>query len=267
MTEPINLLHENRMNPTQISPQLQSIPISDLPVAYTEIDANGAVTVANGAACRLHDIAAEQLIGHAIWDFVPRDEVDHDRESFLRDLASDEDLPVIRRSLLTSRGGYRTHEIHRKILRDPDGKATGIACVTFDISQMEAAHRETRQVLTWLENAMSAIPQAVIVTDALGFVRHVNHAAERLTGWSSPELIGRQFEKGMPILKAVAKNHKPLSFRMTLMEPWHGDVELMTRERQTISVWLSASPILDQETGYTNGVVIVLGSPRIVHKE
>jgi hypothetical protein len=53
---------------------------------------------------------------------------------------------------------------------------------------------------------------------------------------------------------------------MTLQEPWNGDVELQTRERQTVSVWLSASPILDKESGSTIGVVIVLGSPKIAKK-
>jgi PAS domain S-box-containing protein len=252
------------MNPNSSATPLSGSFNNDLPVAYTEVDSDGILRFANPAACRLHDLPAEELLGRPIWEFVPHDESDRDRLSFFRDLASDEDPPVIRRSLLNSRGGYRSHELHRRILRDSTGSPIGIACITFDLSKMEAAHRETRQTLQWLENAMSAIPQAVLVTDALGFVRYINPAAERLTSWFSRELVGLQFEKGIPVLSAVSKSHRPLSFRITLQEPWHGDVELMTRDRRTVAVWLSASPILDQETGYTNGVVIVLGSPKSV---
>lgn len=236
----------------------------DLPVSYTEVDAEGIIRVANDAACRLHEMSAEELIGHSVWEFVPRDEAQRDRMEFLSDLNSEEELAPIRRSLYTARGGYRTHELHRRVLRDGSGVPAGISSVTFDVSEAEAAHRETKQARMWLESALAAISQAVVVTDALGFVRYLNPAAERLTSWESAELLGQQFEKGMPILRAVSKSGKPLSFRMTLLEAWHGDVEMMTRERQTVAVWLSATPIVDQETGYKNGVVIVLGSPKPV---
>jgi PAS domain S-box-containing protein len=236
----------------------------DLPVAYTEVNAQGIVRVANEAACRLHAMTREELIGHAVWEFVPGDEALRDRMEFFQILNSGEELEPIRRTLYTSRGGYRFHELHRRVLRDADGAPRGLCSVTFDITDLEAAHREAVQAKLRLESAMAAISQAVVVTDALGFVRYINPAAERLTNWHSEELMGQQFEKGMPILRAVSKTGKPLSFRMTLLEPWHGDVELMTRERQTVAVWLSASPIVDQETGYINGVVIVLGAPKVV---
>jgi PAS domain S-box-containing protein len=238
--------------------------IRHLPVAYTEIDTEGIIRVANDAACRLHEMRAEEMVGHSILEFIPADEAEHDWQEFLRVLHSAEEVEPIRRSLYTNRGGYRSHELHRRVMRNEAGSPLGIASVTVDISELEAATREVKQAKLWLEGALAAISQAVVVTDALGFVRYLNAAAERLTGWQSPDLMGRQFEKGMPILKAVSKSGKPLSFRMTLLEPWHGDVELLTRERQTVAVWLSASPIVDPESGYKNGVVIVLGTPKAV---
>jgi len=236
-----------------------------LPVAYTEVDAEGIVRVANAAACRLQEISEADLVGHPFWEFVPPDEAERDRAEFFRDLHSGADeMPVIRRQLYTSQGGYRTHELHRSIVRDAAGAPAGIRSITFDVSEMEGSLRETRQAKLWLEGALAAISQAVVVTDALGFVRYLNAAAERLTGWQSADLLGQQFEKGMPILRAVGRDRKPLSFRMTLLEPWHGDVELMDRERRTVAVWLSASPIHDPERGFVNGVVIVLGVPKTV---
>jgi PAS domain S-box-containing protein len=177
-------------------------------------------------------------------------------------MQSSEDPPIIRRSLYTPSGGYQTHELHRRMLRDHAGRVTGMSCITFNVSEIEEAHHETRQTKQWLESALNAIPQSVIITDALGFVRYINPSAEQLTGWPAHEMQGRQIEKGMPILRASTRQGKPLSFRITLEQTWNGDVDILTRDRQTVSVWLSASPILDQETGYTNGVIIVLGPPR-----
>jgi len=121
----------------------------------------------------------------------------------------------------------------------------------------------------WRNNEARSADSAACAAErrALRLVRYINTAAEALTCWPSREMLGMQIEKGMPILRAVSKSQKPLSFRMTLHEPWNGDVELLTRERQTVSVWLSASPILDGESGSTIGVVIVLGSPKIATQQ
>jgi len=80
----------------------------------------------------------------------------------------------------------------------------------------QAAYQDARQTKLWLESVVDAIPQAVMVTDSLGFVRFANPSAQRLTGRSSRELVGQQIEKGMPILRAVSRTHKPLSFRIAL---------------------------------------------------
>ena len=263
----MNPMNLNSMNSMLASWQPDETVLDDLPVAYTEVDAHGILRVANQAACRLHRMSSQELIGHSVFEFVPKDEVERDRAEFLQALQSGEDLPVIQRSLYTATGRYRLHEIHRRLKRDAHGNPIGTCCVTFDVSEMDAAHRETRQAMLWLESALTAIPQSVLVTDALGFIRYANRAAERLTGWLSHELLGQQVEKRMPILRAASKSDKPMSFRITLQEPWNGDVDILTRDGQAVSVWLSASPILDLENGYTKGVVIVLGSPRIAEKD
>ena len=237
--------------------------IHDLPVAYTEVDTQGILRVVNDAACRLLNMTAEEMIGHPVWEFAPSDEVDRARTDFFHTMESGEDPPITRRSLYNATGEFRTLELHRRMIRDTDGQPIGLCSATFDVTEAEAAHRETRQLKLWLESVIEAIPQAVIVTDALGFVRHANPAAEMLTGWAVHEQIGKQVEKVIPTLHVNSSSHHAPSFRMALREAWNGDVQILTRERQVISVWLSASPIIDKQTGYTNGVVIVLPSPKV----
>ena len=238
-------------------PSLSSA-LQELPAAYTEMDANGIVRAVNEAACRQMQMTAEKVVGRSIWEFIPLDEAARSRVDFFDMIRSGENPPIIRRSLYNARGGYRIHEVHRRLMRDADGATVGVSCVSFDISQMDAAHREARQTKLWLESVVEAIPQAVMVTDSLGFVRFANPSAQRLTGRTSLELVGQQIEKGMPILRAISKTHKPLSFRIALDEPWNGDVQLLNRQGEALTVWLSACPIFDKETAFTNGVVIVM---------
>jgi PAS domain S-box-containing protein len=238
-------------------PSLSST-LQKLPAAYTEMDCSGVVRAVNEAACKQLQMTAEQLVGHDIWEFLPRDEAARSRAEFFDLIRSGEDPPIIQRSLYNSRGGFRTHELHRRLMRDAAGGVIGVSSVAFDVSQAEATCREAKQTKLWLESVVDAIPQAVMVTDSLGFVRFVNPSAQRLTGRPLHELIGQQIEKGMPILRAVSRTHKPLSFRIALDEPWNGDVELLNGQGETLSVWLSACPIMDKETAFTNGVVIVM---------
>jgi PAS domain-containing protein len=58
-----------------------------------------------------------------------------------------------------------------------------------------SAHEKAHQARQWLESVLAPVAEAVIVTDALGFVRYANPAAEAMFGWSAQELIGRVIEK------------------------------------------------------------------------
>jgi len=85
----------------------------------------------------------------------------------------------------------------------------------------------------WRNNEARSADSAACAAErrALRLVRYINTAAEALTCWPSREMLGMQIEKGMPILRAVSKSQKPLSFRMTLHEPWNGDVEALPKSR------------------------------------
>jgi PAS domain S-box-containing protein len=115
-----------------------------------------------------------------------------------------------------------------------------------------------REFRGWFENIMTSIAEAVLVTDALGFIRYVNTAAESMTGWDAKELIGRQFEKGIPILAVSHEQKTPLNFRMALKTRWQGTATIGTYDRKKLCVELCASPVVDNLNGYAVGVVTVL---------
>jgi len=127
----------------------------------------------------------------------------------------------------------------------------------FDISEAEQAHREAHRAQNWLKCVIQAIPKAILVTDALGFVRHCNPAAEALTHRPASQMTGSQIEKCIPIVSNHTATRSALSFRMALHEPWFGEVEIVNAAEQRLTVQISASPIVDKETGDTSGVVIV----------
>jgi PAS domain S-box-containing protein len=235
----------------------QADPIEELPIAYVEIDAQGVITRSNCLARALHSADAQEIVGKHAWEFAPEGQAEDDRKTFLAMIGAGVEPPVIRRSLF-SNGEFRSYELHRTLIRDAEGRPIGVRAATFDVTETEMAHKEAHQARMWLESVLDSMSEAVVITDALGFIRSVNPAAEALFGWKAAELQGKVIEKAFPLLKYAAEGNAKLSFNMALQNRSRGVATLIDRERRQLKVELSTSPILDKDTGYTLGVVSVM---------
>ncbi|MEW6137541.1 MAG: response regulator [Thermodesulfobacteriota bacterium] len=54
---------------------------------------------------------------------------------------------------------------------------------------------KTREAARWLESVTNVLGSALIVTDLDGVVRHMNHVAETLTGWTQEQAVGAQLSE------------------------------------------------------------------------
>ncbi len=253
-------MHEPIVKPVlrEVDPDLNLIDL--FPVPYCEIGADGVIQRANQAAGEVFHRKIEQMIGHKVWDFVAPDEVRDSRESFLKIIELGEDPPVTRRSFISERGRVRTYELFRRMIRDETGKPLGMTCAMIDITERLLAHAEAREARTWLENILASVGEAVLVTDALGFIRFMNVAAEELTGWKSAELIGKVIEKALPMLHYEPIEGNYLSHRAALAGRCHGLAMVTSRHQDQRRVEITATPIIDTDSGYTMGVVTIVRS-------
>jgi PAS domain S-box-containing protein len=228
-----------------------------LPIAYVEIDADGVITRSNRAARAMHSPTEEEIAGTHVWDFSPQGQAEADRKAFLETIRSGLEPPTVRRSLYTD-GEYRTYELHRTLIRDAEGRAVGVRGVTFDVTETEIAHKEAHCARMWLESVLDSMTEAIVITDALGFIRSVNPATEALFGWKAEELRGKVIEKAFPLLEYFSESRVPLSFNMALHSGSRGIATLIDRERRELRVEISTSPVVDKENGFTIGVVSVM---------
>ncbi len=234
-----------------------STVLDELPMAYVEVDSQGIIVFANRAARALQPSGHGDLVGKYAWQQMPPDEQEKSSAGFFLFMETGENPPVVRRSLYTSAGAFRTHEVHRSLIRDAQGKPNGMRAVTLDITEAHIAYEEARNARLWLESVLDSLAEAVIVTDALGFIRNVNPAAEALFGWRSIELSGQLVEKRIPMLAFRTRSGKALSFHMALDGPCLGDGSVLNCARDILQVEISASPIIDKENGSTMGVVSI----------
>ena len=231
--------------------------IDELPLPYMEMDSMGIITHANRATMALHPMEQGALIGRMAWELMATDEKEQSCAAYLSLMESGEDPPTVLRSLYTRHGEFRTYELHRSLIRDGDGQPAGMRMVCVDATQARRELEAAQRARAWLESIVASLADAVIVTDALGFIRAVNPAAEALVGWKAQELIGKLIEKALPLLHYSSESGCQLNFTMALEGNSKGIATILCREDRPVRMEITTSPIIDKATGFTTGVVSI----------
>jgi PAS domain S-box-containing protein len=235
-----------------------TLNIDHLPLPYMEMDATGIITRANRGALDMRHPGQGDLIGSSGWDMLAIDEKDLSSAAFLALMATGGEPPVIRRSIFDRSGRYRTYEVYRSMIRTPGGRPAGMRMIFMDVTESKLALEEAQLAYQWLDNAMHSATDAVILTDALGVIRSVNPAAERLSGWSATELTGMAIDEVLPVQARPGGGKAALSLQVMLELPCTGKAVVMTRQWKQIKVEISTSPILDKNNGSVSGVTAIL---------
>jgi len=232
--------------------------IDEIYLPYIELDARGMVTRANRAALALHHGEYGELVGNLAWDIMATDEKDPSCAAYMSLMDSGEEPPMVERSLYTRAGAFRQYELHRSLIRDSEGQPAGMRIIGVDVTEAKKALETAQRAQQWLESLLGSVADAMLATDALGFIRFLNPAAEALLGWKAEELIGRAVEKGFPVLDYVSEDSGGLSFTKALEGESKGVATTLDRERRELKVEITTSPILYKGSGHVAGVVSVL---------
>ena len=233
--------------------------IEELPVAYVEMDAHGAVTRAN----RLTRMAALQPRRRADRQAGLGADANRGAGVELRGFCRSAWKPawirgVSRRSIFTSAGVFRVYDLYRNLIRNAEGKPVGMRVVNVDVTETHTALQEALRARQWLESVLDSMADAVILTDALGMIRNVNPAAEELFGWKGEELVGKEIEKALSLLSFTFDDNTQHDVSKGLEHCARGVAMMLDRERKELWVEIRTSPIVDKASGVTKGVVSVM---------
>lgn len=151
----------------------------------------------NAAAERQTGYNSAELIGQHISLIVPEDELAQ-REEWMARCLRGEEIRGVEASRLRKSGETLPVLLTFSLLTDDDGAPMGIATISEDISERKRAETDLYRSEETNSAILNATADAIITIDRQGVIVSVNPATERMFGYSSQQLLGRNVSILMP---------------------------------------------------------------------
>ncbi len=228
------------------------------PLAIMSLDLAGNVKMWNRGAEQIFGWRAEEVIGAKLPTVAAADP-----EEYLRLLdapfhgASHTGVQVRRRR---KDGEFINVSLWTVPLRDSHGAITGNAAILADMAGSHAADHEYRELMAREKEAraqvlaerrfrelLEAAPDAILEVDGQGRIVLVNAAAERLSGYSRAELLGKGMEILTPEeLRNRHSGHRAAYWSHPVTRPMGSGLDLHIRRKDgaRIPVEISLSPVM-----------------------
>lgn len=144
---------------------------NDAPVAYHEVDVQGVLRRVNRAECRLLGYKREEMMGRPVWDFVAEYLRETSRTAVMEKLAGVRATEVMEREYRTSDGTLLTCELHENLIRDTEGRITGIRTALLNVTDRKRAEQQERTLVRAIiarEQAEAASAEILGILERIG---------------------------------------------------------------------------------------------------
>jgi PAS domain S-box-containing protein len=143
----------------------------EAPVGYHEIDREGILRRVNRAECDMLGYAPEEMLGKPVWDFV----VPEQRE-MVRGVVQGKMLvpycPVpFERDWVRRDGPPLVVEIHEGLIRDEQGRITGIRSAVLDVTERKRAEQDIQRLNESLERRQDELEKAKEAAEAASLAK------------------------------------------------------------------------------------------------
>ena len=224
--------------------------IDTLPDIIFTKDVNGSYVAGNPAALAGFGLQNEDgLAGKTLFDFLPRD---------LAETYRAEDMDVIagrplynRENRSVGRAGSPVWYATTKVpLRGADGQIVGLIGISRDITDRKQAEAERVQLLAQLQLQIERMPLAYMLSDSNLHYSRWNPAAERIFGFTEPEVIGKHpFDivvppKSQPEMASIFDKNKAGNMEA------HGEFENRTKDGRTLICEWHNTPLFEESGAF-----------------
>jgi two-component system cell cycle sensor histidine kinase/response regulator CckA len=167
--------------------------LEKMPVACHEIGISGEVVFVNEAECRLLGLRREQLLGHAIWEFVAPEERSVSEDAVRRKMAGLRTLAPFERDYVRPDGARLVLEIHEKHIHDENSRIVGMRSFLIDVTQRKRTEQALEVSEKLYRHLVDHASDIIYRTDLQGRFQIFNAIAPRLLGYPAEDLIGKTY--------------------------------------------------------------------------
>ncbi len=217
------------------------------------IDNMASITVVLDAACNVvrFNRAAEhtsgrseaQVIGQAYWSLMIAEEDLAEVQAVFARLTAGETPIQHETHWVTASGGKRLIRWTRTVVTDERGKVRYFIANGIDVTEQKSDEAELRLAASVFRNTS----EAVVVTDAQARILSVNPAFTELTGYTAPEVLGRnprQIKSG----RHDRKFYQDMWTSLLGTGEWRGEIWNRRKDGETFLAWQTISGVRD-DTG------------------
>lgn len=212
------------------------------------INAEGVITFVSNTVEKILGYKQEEIIGRSFTELIYPDDLSLTLENF--DKIKMNLVQKGEYRILTKSGNVRYMTASSKS-SIKDSKFCGINGILVDITENKKAEEKLR----FHDYLLNEIGEAIMATDNKGIIIYWNHAAEKLYGWKSEEVIGKNVLDIIP-QQSVKKETEVIFENLTKGITWRGEFILQRKDDSTFYGLVTYSPLFNGEADITAIVVI-----------
>ena len=161
-------------------------------VMMVALDENNNIDLINKRGLEILGYEEEEVLGKNLFEyFIPHGCRSEMKVHIFETLDNDDRISYYESPVVTKQNKQRIVSWYSKLLKDENGRATGVLCSGQDITQRKKAE----EMLKKQTRAMEASIDGMCIMDRNGIYTYVNHAHAGIFGYNGPEeLVGRSWE-------------------------------------------------------------------------
>jgi PAS domain S-box-containing protein len=217
--------------------------ISSLADWVWEVDEKGIYTYSSLKGNEILGFQNDEIIGKTPFDFMVPDEVPRIKEFFNEVYNKKQNIKDLENWVITKDGRkicFLTNGIPKL---DRDGNIRGYIGVDKDITERKNAELLLKEAHEHSSAIIRTSPEAIVVTDANGYVSLWNKSAERMFGWTQEEVLGKK--NMVDPLDRIAQMQQYRSIVFSGKSLQNIETECIHKNGSILTVNFSASPLHD----------------------
>lgn len=220
---------------------------------------NDVVTSWNIGAEKLFGYTAEEIVGQSFLKLVPEYKLE-ETKVLLEHLKNNLNVQHFETEYLHKNGNLIYVAVTLSAIKNEHDEVVEISEIIRDITYQKLMQQRFLMEHELLKVTMDSIGEAVLTTDSQGYLQYLNPVAERLTGWTQEEAVGKRYRKILNVINEKTRkpdfNSVTLCLRENRVITLSDDNILINRQGDEMAIQESVSPIRDAG-GNVLGVVIV----------